>query len=869
MRDDVLAADNNANGYDHYLKHGSREGRIGHPLFDPNIYLKQLDAKEHAEAESAPFSHYLNYIAARGSERRTSLFFDPLHYLHRYPTVAEAIATGKWLCALHHYLCNDTPTTFDPLPQFSEEYDLGRYSDIAEAIESKTRRNGYDHFLTNGASEYRSPVLWIDLRYYVTAHPSVRAELELGRAQDPFAHYLAFGRTQGLAPAPPPEEQVTEQQARSLFSRKSEDFLPAAARTKLDFTFSGKPTVSVIMLLHEGLPHMLRALGALRSHYPGNIQLILVQWGSVDEQITQHVNGANLLHFDIDISPTQARNAAFHCVTADAALLLSPEAELMPGAISAALLRLGSDPRIGAVGGKLIRGHGCLDFAGGIIWRDGITQSYLRDAVPNVPEANFVRDVDYCSTTFLLLRAPLVQELEGFDAELEVDDFAAVDLCIRITTVGYRVVYDPTVVAYYFGRIYGGPKVDIWVDRAHRYFVQKHMNYLRLRYIAHRRVEIFARSAGSTRRILFIDDTLPLRRIGSGFVRSNDIIGVMASLGYSVTVYPLTASRFGLAAIYGDMPDTVEVMHDREIEELGAFLTSRDGYYDTIWVARTHNLDRIKSLLEHITMGTGRPPRIVLDTEAITSLRDASRVALQDNKTFDLDAAIMREFANAHLCQSIVAVNATEAQKLRDLGFSDVVVIGHLRELRPTSSAFSDRAGLLFVGAMHQTDSPNYDGLSWFVRDVLPLVEKSLGWETRLTVAGYSAPEVSLELFRAHPRITLRGGVAEVRRLYDTHRVFIAPARFAAGSPYKVHEAAAFGVPVVATELLRRQLGWTSGRELLSADARDPVTFAEQVLALYRNASLWQTLRDNALERICLENNRAEYEKAVRRVLEA
>ena len=32
-----------------------------------------------------------------------------------------------------------------------------------------------------------------------------------------------------------------------------------------------------------------------------------------------------------------------------------------------------------------------------------------------------------------------------------------------------------------------------------------------------------------TNRVLFIEDTVPLRRIGSGFVRANDLIRVMAA----------------------------------------------------------------------------------------------------------------------------------------------------------------------------------------------------------------------------------------------------------------------------------------------------------------------------------------------------
>ncbi len=63
-----------------------------------------------------------------------------------------------------------------------------------------------------------------------------------------------------------------------------------------------------------------------------------------------------------------------------------------------------SSDKIGAVGGKIIRANGQLQEAGSIIWDDGTTTGYLRDASPLAPEANYVRDVDYCSAVFLLCR---------------------------------------------------------------------------------------------------------------------------------------------------------------------------------------------------------------------------------------------------------------------------------------------------------------------------------------------------------------------------------------------------------------------------------------------------------------------------------
>ena len=219
--------------------------------------------------------------------------------------------------------------------------------------------------------------------------------------------------------------------------------------------------------------------------------------------------------------------------------------------------------------------------------------------------------------------------------------------------------------------------------------------------------------------------------------------------------------------------------------------------------------------------------------------------------------------------RAIIAVTRGRHRSCVISGLPDVAVIGHWREAQPTPRAFADRAGMLFLGAIHQQDSPNHDALEWFVREVLPLVEQSLGWETRLTIAGYVDPAVSLEAYRDHPRITLRGAVEDVAPLYDAHRIFIAPTRYAAGVPYKVHEAASYGLPVVASELLCRQLGWRNGCELIAASTADPAEFARRIVALYRDAALWQTLRDNALERVRAEHGRAQYEAAVRQVLEA
>ena len=93
----------------------------------------------------------------------------------------------------------------------------------------------------------------------------------------------------------------------------------------------------------------------------------------------------------------------------------------------------------------------------------------------------------------------------------------------------------------------------------------------------------------------------------------------------------------------------------------------------------------------------------------------------------------------------------------------------------------------------------------------------------------------------------LVGPVDDLAGYFDQARVVVVPTRFAAGIPHKVHQSAALGVPVVATDLIAGQVGWENGRELLAAE--DAEGFADACARLFTDEALWQRLRRAALER--------------------
>lgn len=909
MTDEVLTEAGFINPYHHYLSQGAAEGRIAHPLFDPAIYLAALTPAD-AAAASMPFQHYLRGLETGTPEHRTAILFDSDWYRDRYPAASRSVASGQYRSLLEHYLCNEHPTEFDPSPWFSEAHYLAENPGLIGSIGPEGFRNGFAHFLAHGLAEGRSPHPELDLAWYGD-RDEVRADLAAERAENAFIHWIVVGCLAGLPGRPPFGIGGGEPRAIAVYRQRANTIWPLFGRHKLNFTHGGTPSLSVIMAVRHRFAETMTSLASLRAQYHDEMDLILIASGpplpGVD--IDTHVTGATILRFGTVLHDAAARDAGLICAVADAVLLLGDGIDLAPGAIDAALARLNSDSTIAAVGGRLVQPQGTLLEAGGIIWRDGRLEAYARNASPLAAEANFVRDVDFCSGLFLLARRDVLASLPEQQPELGGTTHDAADLCVRIHQAGFRMVYEPDALA--FMTVQSPDRVP----DGQASFLATHPRYLATRPTYDPAAIIGARALDHGQsRVLYIEDAIPLRRIGSGFVRSNDVLRALMASGAFVTVFPMRENHFPLSVIRAELPDQAEVMHELTGADFASFIAARQDYYDIIWIARTHNLDQMHETLaalasdgsttislteaaiaEMSTQGallgetfelgvmlqqtfgqpdadalaamepalmpnpgldveTGRtvPFRIVVDTEAVASVRQAGQAELAD-ESFDLDASLRQEFRNLDATMDVVAVTEAEAELIRARHPGRVTVLGHMIAPTPTPRGFEDRTGILFVGAIHGMDHPNYDGLAWFIDEVLPLVERALRWETRLTVAGYTAPGVSLDRFKGHPRVSLRGAVSDLTPLYDANRVFVAPMRFAAGIPYKVHEAAAFGIPVVATSLISRQLGWEDGEVIGAAEAADPAGFAARVIALHRDASLWNRLREAALARVAEE----------------
>jgi glycosyltransferase involved in cell wall biosynthesis len=286
-----------------------------------------------------------------------------------------------------------------------------------------------------------------------------------------------------------------------------------------------------------------------------------------------------------------------------------------------------------------------------------------------------------------------------------------------------------------------------------------------------------------------------------------------------------------------------------------------------MFVSRLHNMKILQPFLsEHPEWFYNTT--LVYDAEALFAAREitARQVSGHPLAAEEADALVKDEVELARQATHVISVSEQEQKQFQKYGVKRVHVVGHCVNPAPTPRPFSTREGLLFAGAIHGDATPNGDSVIWFLEDIFPKIRAQLG-AIPLTIAGVNMSErVQRLVTSTGPSVRITGQLSDLTQFYDSARIFIAPTRYSAGIPQKVHDAAARGVPIVATPLLGSQLGWTDGSPILIAG--DAEGFAAKCLQLYTDETLWNRLREAGIERVGKECSPELFENRLQSILE-
>ncbi len=641
-----------------------------------------------------------------------------------------------------------------------------------------------------------------------------------------------------------------------ILNKQLDEFL-STENSLLELPSTKNPRVSILIPTYNKAAYTHKCLQTLWSNTDSQFEVIIVDNYSTDEtaKLLDRVRNARIIRNKENRFLAPAWNQAAQAAHGKYLLFLNTDVFVQPDCINMLVKTLETAPDIGAVGAKLIGRDGRLLEAGSIIWSDGSTFGYGRGEDSGEPQYNFLRDVDYCSGACFLVRRDLFEKLGGLDESFIPMYYEETDLCVRICRNNFRVVYQPLASAVHveFGS-------SSFTDAKHLMeqhrveFVAKHPEFLKTQFSLSESNVLRARNRRSGPQILIIDECVPKPAEGAGYPRMFLMLKTLARLGYKISFLPLfdhtpkqpeteILTQLGVEILWG-VSNPVELLRERS------------GAFDIALISRPQNALAIAGAVR----ATNPNIPFVYDVEALWHKREQLRAVLGAPSTDLRFASEQAELPLINTADDVISVSLPEKEfienKLPEKN-GRVLLWGFPIPTAPTHKSFEDRSGLLFVGGFKSSPAHNDDAAIHLVNGLLPRIRLQKP-DCHLTIAASNTPDSVKNLQSDSVTVTESyvkyvdelsgryGDLKDLRELYDSSRVFVAPIRFGAGIMLKVVEAMAAGLPCVVSAIGADGLALTDGQEALVARSDDD--FVEKTVRLYSDPQLWSGIRKGGLE---------------------
>ena len=607
------------------------------------------------------------------------------------------------------------------------------------------------------------------------------------------------------------------------------------------------PRASIIIPVYNQLHYSLACLRALTDCGDRTaFEVIVVDDSSTDAtpRVLPSIPGLRYHRNPQNLGFIGACNAGAELARGDYLVFLNNDTTVKPGWLDALLETFDAYPDTGLAGSKLVYPDGRLQEAGGIVFADGSGWNYGRFEDPTHPRFNFVREVDYCSGASIMLRRDLFMRLDGFDSHYAPAYYEDTDLAMRVRALGLKVRYQPASVVVHHEGISSGTDVREGV-KAYQVvnrekFVARWQEQLATGHAAPGTDPDRASERGRGHQVLLLDACTPTPDRDSGSVRMLALMRLLREEGCSVTFFAENRAHDGR---YTEAIQQlgIEAWWQAPLGDVPRWLAKNGRRFDTIIVSRHYVLSPLLPLLRL------HAPRaaIVFDTVDLHHVREQREAELSGDTAQLRGAARTRKLELgliANCDRTWVVSEAEKAMLAQEIPQAHVDVVSNIHSVHGAGQPWQQRKDLLFVGSYRHP--PNVDAALWLAQEIMPRIRAQLP-DVTLNLVGGDAPE-SVSSLAEQPGIRFHGYLPDLQPLLEGSRVGLAPLRYGAGVKGKVNQSLAHGLPVVATLCAVEGMHLVDGQDVLVAD--DPADFADAVVRLYGDESLWQRLAQGGLE---------------------
>lgn len=216
------------------------------------------------------------------------------------------------------------------------------------------------------------------------------------------------------------------------------------------------PRVSVIVPTRDYLDVLRMAIDGLenRSDYP-DLEIIIADNESVEPETLAYLaaakaRGIHIVECAGAFNYSHINNLAVATSTGEYVLLLNNDISMIESGWLKEMVRHFADPEVGIVGPKLLYPDGTLQHAGVVIGIGGVAgHRYVRfpgDYTGPFCRLALAQDVGAVTGACLLIRRTVFDEVGGLDADNLAVAFNDIDLCLKVRSAGYRIIWTPHAV---------------------------------------------------------------------------------------------------------------------------------------------------------------------------------------------------------------------------------------------------------------------------------------------------------------------------------------------------------------------------------------------------------------------------------------
>lgn len=625
-----------------------------------------------------------------------------------------------------------------------------------------------------------------------------------------------------------------------------------------------RPRVSIVIPTYGQHQHTFNCLLSLRDHTNlAEVEIIVVDdcFEVPLAQALSQTTGAHFVRNLQNLGFIGSCREGTALARGEFILLLNNDVQVCVGWLSSMLNVFDQRPDAGLVGARLVYPDGSLQEAGGIVWRDGSAWNWGRGLDPEHPYFRYLRPVDYCSGACLLLRHDDWLALGGFDPAYMPAYYEDTDLAMRVRAMGKQVYYQPEALIVHHEGISSGTDLGQGVKK-HQVINQKtFFAHWRDTLAKHRLNGADPRreaDRGTTAWFLVVEACMIAPDEDSGSVRMLAMLELLVELGHKVA-FVADNLEYRQPYVRQLQQRGVEVWHSPHVASVAQLLEQEGRHFSHIMFCRHYiaapYMQDVRRWAPHAKILFDSVDLHYLREQRMAELEKDGQLLKLSEKTREQELGVIRQ-ADVTLVVSPVekALLATETPDAR------VEVLSNIHEPVAHTPGFDGRDGLLFVGGFQHP--PNVDAVRWFLEEVWPIVHQRAP-DIRVRIVGSKMPDSLRAL--AGPGIDILGFVADLDPLLASSRMSIAPLRYGAGVKGKVNQAMAHGLPVVATQAAVEGMFLQAGSEVLVAE--DAQSFAEAVLRLDGDPTLWATLAAGGKHNIERTFSRAVAQRALQAVL--